>query len=316
MDNVPSDYISSLELIDDLDQLVLTSWDGSFSIYRIDYASRNCTLVERFTYDAPLLSSACLKIGSNFYFYAGTGNGEVLRIDFENGAFEATKNQNAKAGISAICTTSSKVICGSWDGLIQEVNPLTNTVEVSTALPTKCFAMTVSADKLLVASTQCKVLALQLPLLKDSPCKVVDSGQVFQIRDIAMTPIGDGYVCTGIDGRVSVEYFDRPSDRFAFRCHKYNLEDTVMAYPVNSIRFIPNTDTFFTGGSDGCVSAWHLKKKTKSRQLDKFNENSVVALACNSRVLCVATSDDSFKTSAVIDENIEQEPSRVYLEFL
>lgn len=316
LENVPSEYISSLELIDDLDQLVLTSWDGSIIVYKIDYGRNSCKLLQKLTYDTPLLSFAWLKVASTYYFYVGTVEGEILRVDLENGVFEPTKNQQAQLGISYICTTKDKLICGSWDGILQVVNPTTNTVEVCTKLPTKCFTMTSYDNLLLVATTNCKVLQLQLPLTEDSPYKEIDSGQVFQIRDIAITPEGDGYVCTGIDGRVSVEYFDRPSDRFAFRCHKYNLEDTVMAYPVNAIKFIPDTDTFFTGGSDGCVSAWHLKKKTKSRQLDKFNENSVVKLCCNSRVLCVATSDDSFKTSAVIDETIEQEPSRIYLEFL
>ncbi|KAL3230033.1 Cell cycle arrest protein BUB3 [Nakaseomyces bracarensis] len=316
LESVPNDYISSLELIDELDQLVVTSWNGSLNIYKINYQDKNCRLVQTVTASAPILSSCYLRIDSSYYLYIGTIDGEVFKVDLDNGVLESTKNQIARNGISGLCRYGSKLIAGSWDGYLQLINPSTNTVDMSTQLPTKCFSMSINNNILLVASTQCKVLELTLPLVQDAQCKIVDSGQVFQIRDIVITPEGDGFVCTGIDGRVSVEFFNQVTERFAFRCHKYNLEDTVMAYPVNAIKFIPNTDTFFTGGSDGCVSAWHLKKKTKTRQLDKFNENSVVKLACNSKVLCVATSDDSFKTNAVIDENIELEPSRVYLEFL
>ena len=124
-----------------------------------------------------------------------------------------------------------------------------------------------------------------------------------------------------IDGRVAVEFFndqgseDGSSKRFAFRCHRLNLKDTNLAYPVNSIEFSPQSEFLYTAGSDGIISCWNLQTRKKIKNFAKFNENSVVKIACANNVLCLATSDDTFKTNATIDRGIELEASSAYVIF-
>lgn len=317
--DVPREYISGIEIISEQNQIIIVSYDGTLSVYTVDRELKQVNLTVRLQYESSLTSVAQLNIQGRQFIYAGSVDGQLLSVDLENSLFVKVDQIESSAGISCIAMHGDRVIAGSWDGSIYVVNPYSNSLEFTLELPSeykKCFKLSVQAHRLLISTIKCKIAILKLPLTPTTKPHILDSGQIFQIRDSQLTPEGDGFVCTGIDGRVSVEYFDDTSKRFAFRCHKYDLDDTVMTYPINAIRFIPNTSEFYTGGSDGCVSAWHLHKKTKIKQLPKYNENSVVQLACNENILCVATSDDSFKTNAVIDSNLELEPSRIYVEIL
>lgn len=314
---VSQDYISDLILLDDRMQLAVTSWDGTLSIYDYNDA-KTVSLKSSLQHTFPLLS-CCYLMAKNRarYLYVSSVQSEILQVDLEAGRFVPVRNNKADLGISSMCRYREYIICGSWDGLLQVVNCETNSVIFHQRLhdDAKVLSMDINEDKLIVASTKNKIRWFNLPL-DENPGFEVESGLKYQSRNIKLTPQGDGYVSGSLDGRVAVEFFNDEHSKFAFRCHRMNLVDKNFVFPVNALSFVPKSYILYTGGSDGCVSCWNLSTRKKMEQLPKFNENSVVQLACNGKVLCVATSDDSFKNSAVANEDFKLQPSRLYMVFL
>lgn len=314
----PEDFISGVVLLDAVGQVAVTSWDGLLSIYQYNVEQRKVALEVRLKHESPLLSCCYVVRGRSRQIYVSSVQGEILEADLESERFIPVTNNVAELGVSCMCSFEGQLICGSWDGSIQVVDCATNSVRLLWKLEekVKILSMDVNEKKLIVATTGNKVRWFSLPLEHPSEGIDVESGLKYQARDIKLTPVGDGYVTSSLDGRVAVEYFDDESRKFAFRCHRMNLVDTNMVFPVNTLSFVPETDILYTGGSDGYVSCWNLQTRKRVEQLPKFNEDSVVELQCNGKVLVVATSDDSFKTSATASEEYKLQPSRVYLVFL
>lgn len=313
----PRDYISDLIILGDRSLIAVTCWDGSITIY--EYAAdRAVELKVRLVHQYALTSCCYVTTLLGSKLYAGSVQGEILEVDLELNRFRTVQNSIAQLGISDMCQYRSSIICGSWDGWIQAVDCDTNSVVTHTKLPEdqKVLSMDANEDKLIVAATGNTTRWFQLPL-KDESGFEAESGLKYQARKIKLIPAGDGYVSSSLDGRVAVEYFDDDSRKFAFRCHRMNLVDTSFVFPVNALAFVPGETTLYTGGSDGYVSCWNLDTRKKIEQLPKFNEDSVVHLACSRQILVVATSDDSFKTNAIInDDSTPLLPSRLYILYL
>lgn len=314
VDQAPGDYLSDIVILPQLSQFAVTAWDGTLSIY--DYGDKKIRLNTVVRHRFALLS--CVACGGfDRRIYCGDVQGDILLANLDSGEFETVRGSEAALGVTSLCCHHNNVIFGSWDGLLQVLNCETKQIVFRQQLPDKILSMDSNGERLIVATTGNKVFWWPLPF-KDSsqPGNEVESGLKFQTRRIKLTPQGDGYVSSSLDGRVAVEYFQDESRKFAFRCHRMNLADTSFVFPVNALAFVPNSTVLYTGGSDGCVLCWNLTTRKKVEQLPKFNENSVVQLACDDKILCVATSDDSFKTSAVVNEDTELQPSRLYVVFL
>lgn len=334
IEQAPRDYISDIKLVSSRSLLLITSWDGSLSIYKVDEQAKKVDLSQRLQYKHPLLCCDFID-DPDLQIYVGAVQGEILRVDLTaTPNFQALANNEANLGICRMCKYGcDKLLAASWDGLIQVIDPFNYPQEVGPAMknlnPTgaevknKIFAMDTNSSRLILGMNNSQVRWFHLPLREDDNGTLAESGLKYQIRDIALLPQDqDGYACSSIDGRVAVEFFndgggneDNLSKRFAFRCHRLNLKDTNLAYPVNSIEFSPLSRFLYTAGSDGIVSCWNLQTRKKVKNFPKFNENSVVKMACGDNILCLATSDDTFKTNAAIDHAIELEASSAYIIF-
>lgn len=315
---VSEDYISDVVIMGSLRKLIVTAWNGTLSLYDYNEQDRKVELNTILQHVFPLLS-CCIVFPSGDHkpeIYCGDVQGQVLLVDLELGKFIPVRGNVAQLGISSLCSYRDQVICGSWDGFLQGIDCRSQTVVYQQQLRDKILSIDAQRDKLVVATTNNAVFWWPLPLNTNYLGVEVESGLKFQTRCIKLTPGGDGYVSSSLDGRVAVEFFQDDTKKFAFRCHRMNLADTSFVFPVNALAFIPNSSILYTGGSDGCVSCWNLATRKKVEQLKKFNENSVVRLDCDGKVLCVATSDDSFKTNAVVNQDTELQSSRVYLVFL
>ncbi|CCH61386.1 hypothetical protein TBLA_0E03320 [Henningerozyma blattae CBS 6284] len=307
---VPQDYIGGMAFVGH-DQFVVACWDGSVTLYSVD-ENNMIADVNRITHTAGLISVAVVLD----YVFVGSVEGELFFVDFENGTLVESGENSSNLGICSLCSSKAHIITGSWDGLLQVVDPYSNLVVSKHQLPKgeKILAIDGTENGMLLVGSTGKHIRL---------FKIDEYGQLnqtsnldfrlkFQIRDIKIAPDFQSYAYGGIDGRVAVEYFENPTQTYAFRCHYLNLEDAQITYPVNSICFAPNTNTLYTSGSDGLVSLWDLSIRKRIQQFPRFNNNAVVKLICNGRILLVATSDDSFKTNAVNDE-VELANSQIYL---
>lgn len=314
------DYISDLVLADLPSvgpSLLVTSWDGTLSIYNKHEVS-NVTLVDRVKHIFPLL--CCCVYNSDIF--VGSVQGELLKYDTEIRQLISVIEDVDSIAILGICKIfpyspqgQNCLICGSWDGSISIINIDLRTIEFRIRLEnkTKIISMDCDSKQLIVAETGHKLRWFEFPLNEDSKGVEITSALKYQIRDIKLIADFVGYVISSIDGRVAVEYFHDQDKQFAFRCHRMNLTDTQFVFPVNSLAFCPNTSKLLTGGSDGIVSYWNLDTRRKIRQFPKFDSNSVVKLVCDSDYFYVATCDDSFKTNAVITDDINLQSSNIYL---
>lgn len=324
VDHILNDYISDILFIDEFNKLIVTCWDGSVVIFAVDYDSQ--VVKEEFSIKharAVLSCSYVMKASKNGYnLYIGDVQGTIAMLDMESEAFVTTANTDGgRKAISHMCSWQQFIYCGSWDCHLRVVDGLSNKMIDNFSLGDdfKILRMDCSETTLICASTQSRLKWFELPLGPHRDGHLTSSGLKYQTRDVKLTPDLRGLATSSIDGRVAIEPLLMNSDseryKFAFRCHRQNYSDMQMVYPVNSICFVPGTPLLYTGGSDGCVVRWNIETRRKSKQFDRFDENSVVKITHNGKALAVATSDDSFKTHAAIDPDIELGPSNVYVIF-
>lgn len=98
-------------------------------------------------------------------------------------------------------------------------------------------------------------------------------------------PNDEGYASSSIEGRVAVEWFNSSDEsqarKYAFKCHRQQVEDVDVVYPVNSLAFHPIYGTFATGGGDGVVAIWDALAKRRIRIYPKL-ASSVAAMSFSS----------------------------------
>lgn len=304
--NVSSDYLSDVRLVDNTNQLIVTSWDGSVSLY--DWLQGH--LIVRLKHDCALTCCCFVTLGKRFY--VGSVQGELLHVDWESEKLCPIKCVERQLGISCLCSFNGYLVLGSWDGFIQMIDSNNDELKFTMNTNGKIFTMDCSNKNIVCYSTS-GIYIFDCEDINRTPIRN-ESGLKYQTRAICLIPDGTGYLQSSIDGRVAAEYFNDKSRKFAFRCHRMNLKDLQFVFPVNTLCFRPNSDILFTGGSDGHVVIWNLTKRKKIDTLPKY-DNSVVKICCNEQVLVIATSDDSLKTNPTI-EDIQLQPSKIYIKNL
>lgn len=214
-------------------------------------------------------------------------------------------------GISSLVSFDQCLVISSWDGSLIVLDHIKDKVVKEWRFNEKIFQMCASEHKIICSLSGGKIKILDIPGLA---IEDRDSGLKYQCRSSTLIPNNRGFVQGSIDGRVSVEFFDDESQKFAFRCHRMNLEDVQLVFPVTALTFQPNSLNLFTGGSDGKVVSWNLNTRKKQEELPKLDD-TIVKMQCTEEYLVIATSDDSFKTCAT-PQDIKLNSSSVYIKHL
>lgn len=219
-----------------------------------------------------------------------------------------------EAGVKSVVYSKEHrlVISASWDSTLHlHLVGHEHSTPVTMSLPSKPFAISLSPTKLVVAMASRALYIYQLSSLaatadaaKDSapPNKhEVESWQrresslKFMTRTVACMPNDAGYASSSIEGRVAVEWFDPSNEsqdrKYAFKCHRQNVDNVDVVYPVNALTFHPGYGTFASGGGDGVVALWDGLAKRRIRQYQKY-PSSVASLdfSSNGKYLAVGVS--------------------------
>lgn len=106
------------------------------------------------------------------------------------------------------------------------------------------------------------------------PWQQRESSMKYMTRAVSCMPNDAGYSSSSIEGRVAVEWFD-PSEesqsrKYAFKCHRQQVDGQDVVYPVHALAYHPVHGTFATGGGDGIVALWDAVAKRRIRQYQKF----------------------------------------------
>lgn len=323
------DIISDLQFSKTENQFLVSSWNNSVLLYDCSYVDLPIRL-NQFNCEVPALSIEYLR-GNNAYI--GSLDGSIYQVDYENGRLVEelfiTKPASSQIdnGINNLQAMDALLIASSFDKTVYVLDPRMSKPLETHKSNKKVFKMDATSKYLTLGMSE-RTIEIYDHRNWKCPVQTRDSGLKLQINDLKAFPSEEGFAISGIDGRISIEYYD-PSEevqarKFAFRCHrKFNdLTNTDTVYPINSIVFNPTNNNLLTSGSDGVINIWDWVKRKKLKLYNKFQysdgqDESIVKLGLNhnNSILAVATSDDGYRNAKDLSYNssVPQYPSHIYL---
>jgi len=186
-------------------------------------------------------------------------------------------------------------VTGSWDRTIRLWDPRAAEPQLGKYnQPAKIFSMDVTHNKLVVAMAGRHVFIYDIRNMTET-LQRRESSLKFMTRCVRAMPNGEGYASSSIEGRIAVEFFDPSSEtqarKYAFKCHRQNVDGIDTIYPVNTLAFNPIHGTFASGGADGVVSVWDGWNKKRLRQYPRYPASiASLAFSHDGRMLAVASS--------------------------
>jgi cell cycle arrest protein BUB3 len=276
--NPPKDGVTAMRFGTDGRSLLVSSWDSSLRVYDVDANVVQARLLQ----PCPLLDCDFLSDGRHAVSAGldgavrlhGVGSGGEQLLGHHDGAARCVRN---------CASLNGTVVSGSWDHTVKmwdvrSQEPCVGTYRQSDKVLSLCTGCASAAGGsgaplLVVATAGRHVLILDLRKPSE-PVQPRESSLKCQTRCVAQMPSGAGYAQGSVEGRVAVEYFDASEEsqkrRYAFKCHRSNVDGVGTAFPVNAISFHPVFGTFATGGSDGHVCVWDGEQKKRISQLRAY----------------------------------------------
>lgn len=305
------DIISDLKFSPVKNQLLASSWDNRVLLYDCSNLDR-ITILTEFESRAPILSIA---YGSGNSTYVGGLDGTIRQIDYENlkidnenmGDVSSNESSGGINNLNGIENQPHILVASDFSGKLQFVDTRKRTPILSRQLSKKVFCLDTTSEYLTIGMSE-RNIEIYDHRNWNQPYQVRESGLKYQVKDLKNFPTGEGFAISSIDGRVAIEYFDpseaAQSKKFAFKCHRFSdkQSQTDMVYPINSIAFNKGNNTLLTAGSDGYLCLWNWQKRKRIKQYPRFENDqgkaqSIVKtdISFDSKLLSIATSDDSFK---------------------
>lgn len=218
---------------------------------------------------------------------------------------------------------------GSWDKTIKVWDPAAApdaALQHTLVLPDKVFAMdcvplyrgapTVSVKdatpRLVVAMAGRAVHVYNLEQLRDAihakatdaiaPENSRESSLKYMLRDVRCMPDGLGYATSSVEGRIAVEFFDpspeSQAQKYAFKCHRKEVDGEDVVFPIHAIAFSPAYGTFATGGGDSHCALWDPVAKKRIRQYVLPSPVSALAFSADGHLLAIASGAENLEEGA------------------
>jgi len=270
----PSDGITSMNILENR-YLLVSSWDSNVHLY--DLNSRS--LKTSYQHKAAVLDSSFFDRNN---FYSGGLDKTVKHYEASTGV-ETTIGTHEKA-VKCVeySALTGLLVTGSWDASIKLWDPQSANSCIGTfKQPDRVYTMSIINEKLVVGTAGRNVHIYDLRNMAE-PQQRRESSLKYQTRCIRCYPDGTGYSLSSIEGRVAMEYFDPSPEvqtkKYAFKCHRTNINGVDTIYPVNAMAFHQRFGTFATGGADGIVNVWDGQNKKRLFQYRRY-PTSIAALA-------------------------------------
>ncbi|RMY39657.1 hypothetical protein D0866_01789 [Hortaea werneckii] len=238
----PSDAISSLRFSPAGNQLAVSSWDRTVSIYHHSPDSEAPFVRQTgIQCRAPILD-VCWGDDDTTLFAVGLDQDVRLLHTTEGGdndhQQEVLSTHSAPSNKLVYTRHHSLLISTSWDSTMHIHHPATHQY-IRVRLPAKPFALSLTPARLVVAMAERQVSVYDLHALRAlldqtggstaredildiHPWQQRESSLKFMTRALSCMPDGSGFATSSIEGRVGVEWFD-PEDQkrsYAFKCHR------------------------------------------------------------------------------------------------
>ncbi|SMR61394.1 unnamed protein product [Zymoseptoria tritici ST99CH_3D1] len=316
-----SDVVSAARFSPDGQTLLVSSWDTDIYVYNRDdngafaFSRKICST-------APVLDLAWNANGTTFYAVGLAQQVLQYQLDGDNIPHTVLSVHDSGACRVRYSAKHNVVISIAWDETMH-IHNLENGGVSRMALSGKPVALALNDDYAVVTLVNRKVYVHDLATLKnqctqtfaqqqqeeekpvagEGPVQLRESSLKFLTRDVACMPDGKGFVCSSIEGRVGVEWFDKEDNKqmYAFKCHREKTTtvnekgESVpldVVFPVNAVAFHPvHKGSFATGGGDGVVALWDANTKRRIKQYQKL-PGSVACLefSADGRYLAIGVS--------------------------
>ncbi|KAG7172465.1 Mitotic checkpoint protein BUB3-like [Homarus americanus] len=294
--NTPGDCIQSVKFGPSSSQfLLVASWDKSVRLF--DVVNNNMRL--QYQHSGPVLDCCfqamhfCQKLDA-VHAYSGGLDGHLKTFDLNTNTESVVGTHDAPIRCVEFCPEVNVVITGSWDSNVKLWDPRGPREAGTFQQPNKVYTMGLSGEKLVVGTSNRKVMVWDLRNMGFAQQRR-ESSLKYQTRCIQCFPNKQGYVVSSIEGRVAVEYLDPSSEvqkkKYAFKCHRLKEDGIEKIFPVNAISFHNGYNTFATGGSDGYVNIWDGFNKKRLCQFHRYptsisslcfsNDGNTLAIACS-----------------------------------
>lgn len=270
------------------DHLLVSAWDTTVRFYDVATNEQKA----KFDHRAAVLS--CL-FGDSTHAYSGCLDTGVRELDLTTERVTSLGQHSNSVSALSYAREINTLISGSWDQSLRFWDPRAPKAEVSNhTLPERVYHMDV-VNNTLVVSMASRLFHIYDVRRMSEPAQTRESSLKFMTRSLACMADGQGYAIGSVEGRIGVEYFDPSPEiqdkKYAFKCHRQNIEDVDHVWPVNALAFHPVHNTFASAGSDGTVSIWDHKVKKRLRQYPKYaSAIPSIAFNCDGTRLAVGVS--------------------------
>jgi len=272
------------------DPYVLTSsWDSSIRLYDASQRATKAVLRRK----SPILD--CSFLGPTRAL-AGDLEGKLSVYDLERQTEivdASTAHESPIRCIEVLQRQSNKIYTGGWDRTVKVWDPSNLTKPVaSVKVGAKVFCMDACNQKVMVGCSDKTISVFDVRKF-DAPVSAREPMK-YQLRSLKCLPEAAGFVCGSVEGRVAWEYCDpsMASQKFAFKCHRQNVNGNQIIHPVHALAFHPR-GTFVTGGGDGYVCMWDgTTKKRLWRTPELGNAVTSLDFSPDGSKLAIAVSYD------------------------
>lgn len=146
------------------------------------------------------------------------------------------------------------------------------------------------------------------------PEQARESSLKFMLRDVRCMPEGIGFATSSIEGRIAVEFFDPSPEgqaqKYAFKCHRREVDGEDVVFPIHAIAFDPLYGTFASGGGDAHCALWDPVAKKRIRQYGLSAPVGALAFSADGHMLAIATGAENLdEDSAPTDVQILVKPA-------
>ncbi|KAI6656000.1 Mitotic checkpoint protein BUB3 [Oopsacas minuta] len=271
LSNPPTDGISHLVFSPNPNTryLLASSWDTN--VYFYDVLQNK--LVSSHQHTAPVLT--CAFTDENHVLSGGLSR-QLIHSDLSRQHDEVIGSHDDAIKCINYSPALRCFITGSWDKTIR-VSDFRQSRGVGTYIQSeKVITMDLAGEVLVVGTAQKNVLIWDLRNMSSVQQRRISTLK-YQTRCLRCFPNEKGYVMSSTEGRVAVEYLSGTTseehdikDRYAFKCHRVKEGGKEYIYPVYSISFHQQHNTFATGGGDGLVNVWDRFNKKRLCQFAQY----------------------------------------------